>query len=64
MTSRTKTILDILKSAKSDFAELGRIVKNMGPKTSPLYLNGLDQLNKAIDALEGGKNPHDIINPK
>jgi hypothetical protein len=51
------TVIDALMNAKVNFETLGR----MGARNNPIYMIALEQLSNAIEALENGKAPDDII---
>jgi hypothetical protein len=51
------TVLDILLCAQINFENIGKL----GAVKHPIYLIAMNQLKTAIDALENGKNPNDVL---
>jgi hypothetical protein len=51
------TVIDALRNAHYNFKTLGKF----GANNHPAFTIGMDQLNNAINALENGMKPDDII---
>jgi hypothetical protein len=51
------TVLEALQNAELNFKNVGR----MGAKNNPIYMMAMEQLKNAIEALENGRKPDDVI---
>ena len=51
------TVLEALQNAELNFKTVGR----MGAKNNPIYMVAMEQLKNAIEALENGKKPDEVI---